>query len=515
MNKPLLWRFIIIGAVIAASLYAALPLNKKIKLGLDLQGGMHLLYEVQTEKAVEMSMARTAEDFRTRLEAIGIIPVSFGVDDQKRIAIELSHAADLDKTRTEAKEFGELSETGKDANHLYYGITAERAQAIRQHAVDQALETLRNRIDQFGVAEPMLQKQGENHILIQLPGVKDPERAKELIKTTARLEFRMVDENASLQEALKGNIPPTSELMYEYAKDPVTGKIEPRNPMLIEKRVMLGGESIANADVRIDQQFNEPYVSIEFDGEGARRFGELTEKFIKHRMAIILDGKVHSAPVIREKITGGKAQITGGFTADQAHDLTIILRAGALPAPLALQEERSVGPTLGADSIRDGVNACLYGSLAIIIFMAAYYRTGGLIADFALMLNIVIIAGLMAYMQFTLTLPGIAGITLTIGMAVDANVLIYERIREELGYGKTLRAAVDAGFGRAFLTILDTHITTLIAALVLFQFGTGPLKGFAVTLTIGLIASLFTSVYVSRSLFNLILSNRKVTSLKV
>ena len=515
MNRPLFWRFFIIAVVIGGSLYAALPLNKKIKLGLDLQGGMHLLYEVQTEKAVEMTLARTAEDFRTRLEAVGVIPVSFAVDDQKRISIEMGRTADLDKVRTEAKEFGEMSEAGTGTNRIYYEISAERAKAIRQHAVDQALETLRNRIDQFGVAEPMLQKQGENHILIQLPGVKDPERAKELIKTTARLEFRMVDENASLQDALKGNVPPTAELLYEYAKDPVTGKMEPRTPLLVEKRVMLGGESIVNADVRIDQQFNEPYVSIDFDSEGARRFGELTEKFVKHRMAIILDGKVHSAPVIREKITGGKAQITGGFNAEQAHDLAIVLRAGALPAPLALQEERSVGPTLGADSIRDGLNACLYGSLAIIIFMAAYYRTGGLIADFALMLNIVIIGGLMAYMQFTLTLPGIAGITLTIGMAVDANVLIYERIREELGYGKTLRAAVDAGFGRAFLTILDTHITTLIAALVLFQFGTGPLKGFAVTLTIGLIASLFTSVFVSRSLFNLILSSRKVTELKV
>lgn len=515
MNRPLIWRFIIIGAVIAGSLYAALPLQKKIKLGLDLQGGMHLLYEVQTEKAVEMTLARTAEDFRTRLEAVGIIPASFTVEGQKRINIELARATDLDKVRTEAKEFGEMSETGRETNRLFFEISSERAKAIRQHAVDQALETLRNRIDQFGVAEPMLQKQGENHLLIQLPGVKDPERAKELIKTTARLEFRMVDETSSIQEALNGNIPANVELLYEYAKDPVTNKMEPRTPLLVEKRVMLGGESIANADVRIDQQFNEPYTSIDFDSEGARRFGELTEKYVKHRMAIILDGKVHSAPVIREKITGGKAQITGGFNAEQAHDLAIVLRAGALPAPLVLQEERSVGPTLGADSIRDGLNACIYGSLAIILFMAAYYRTGGLIADFALMLNIVIIAGLMAYMQFTLTLPGIAGITLTIGMAVDANVLIYERIREELGYGKTFRAAVDAGFSRAFLTILDTHITTLIAAMVLFQFGTGPLKGFAVTLTIGLIASLFTSVFVSRSLFNLILSNRKVTDLKV
>ncbi len=515
MNRPLLWRFIVIAAVIAGSLYAALPLNKKIKLGLDLQGGMHLLYEVQTDKAVDMSFARTAEDFRTRLEALGLVPVSYSVDDQKRLGIEMGRAADLDKIRSEAKEFGELSETGKDATHIFYTITAERAQAIRQHAVDQALETLRNRIDQFGVAEPMLQKQGEKHILIQLPGVKDPERAKDLIKTTARLEFRMIDETSSLQEALKGNIPPTADLMYEYAKDPVTNKMEPRTPMLVEKRVMLGGESIANADVRIDQQFNEPYVSIEFDSEGARRFADLTEKFLKHRMAIILDGKVHSAPVIREKISGGKAQITGGFTAEQAHDLTIILRAGALPAPLALQEERSVGPSLGADSIHDGLAACIYGALAVVIFMLVYYRIGGIIANLALTLNVVILAGLMGYMEATLTLPGIAGIALTIGMAVDANVLIYERIREELFNGKTVRAAVEAGFSRALVTIVDSNVTTLIAAVVLFQFGTGPLKGFAVTLSIGLLASMFTAVFVSRWMFDLILSNRKVTGIKV
>ncbi len=515
MNRPLLWRFLVIGVVVAAALWSALPLNKKMKLGLDLQGGMHLLYEVQTEKAVEQTLARTAEDFRTRLEAAGIVPVSYQLDAEGKINIEMARAADLEAVQKEAKEFGELEEAGSAATRLTYGITAERAKAIRQHAVDQALETLRNRIDQFGVAEPSLQKQGENHILIQLPGVKDPERAKELIKTTARLEFRLVDENASLQQALQGNIPDHMELMYEYEKDPVTNKVEPRTPLLVEKRVLLGGESIVDADVRIDQQFNEPYVSMDFDSEGARRFADLTEKYTKRRMAIILDGKVHSAPVIREKISGGKAQITGGFSAEQAHDLAIVLRAGALPAPLALQEERSVGPSLGADSIRDGLTACLYGAVAVVLFMLVYYRVGGIIADTALALNIVILAGMMGYMEATLTLPGIAGIALTIGMAVDANVLIYERIREELGNGKTIRAAVDAGFSRAFVTIIDSNVTTLIAAVVLFQFGTGPLKGFAVTLSIGLLASMFTAVFVSRWMFDTLLSNRKVTGIKV
>ncbi|MBI5177739.1 MAG: protein translocase subunit SecD [Nitrospinae bacterium] len=516
MDRTLVWRFLLIGVITAAALYAALPLQKKIKLGLDLQGGMHLVYEVQTEKAVEMTVARTAEDFRGTLEKAGITPLGVKAEAEK-ITIDLAQQSDLEGLRAAAKEFGEIEEQKSESAGMkaVYAITGERAKAIRQHAVDQALETLRNRIDQFGVSEPVIQRQGENRILIQLAGVKDPERAKSLIKTTARLEFRLVDEDASIAKAMQGDVPPHLELLYEYRKDANTGKTEAGVPLLVEKNILLGGESLSEADVRIDQQFNEPYVSIGFDSEGARRFGEVTGKYVKRRMAIVLDGKVHSAPVIREKIEGGKAQITGSFTAEQAHDLAIILRAGALPAPLELMEERSVGPSLGADSIRDGLLACAYGAVAVVLFMMMYYRVGGLIANLALTLNVVILAGMMGYMEATLTLPGIAGMALTIGIAVDANVLIYERLREELSYGKTIRAAVDAGFNRAFLTIIDTHVTTLITAIVLFQFGTGPLKGFAVTLTIGLLASLFTAVFVSRSMFSLILSNRKVDRISV
>lgn len=514
MKKGLMWRFALITAVLAGSLYAALPLDKKMKLGLDLQGGMHLLYEVKTEAAVEQAASKTAEDFRGALEKAGIRPINYALGADRDITIELAKDEDVEAVRAKAKDFGELQENRAEGRTLRLGVTKERAEQIRQHSVDQALETLRNRIDQFGVTEPVLQRQGENHILIQLAGVKDPERAKDLIKTTARLEFRLVDEQASVQKAQAGEVPPDLELMYQFEKDQATNKLEQRNPILVEKRVLLGGESVAGADVRIDQQFNEPYVSIEFDSEGSRRFGEITERYVKQRLAIILDGKVHSAPVIREKISGGQAQITGGFSAEQARDLAIILRAGALPAPLELMEERSVGPSLGADSIRDGLAACVYGSVVIVLFMLVYYRVGGLIANFALALNVVILAGMMGYMEATLTLPGIAGIALTIGMAVDANVLIYERIREELSNGKTARAAVEAGFGRALLTIVDSNVTTLIAAVVLFQFGTGPLKGFAVTLSIGLTASLFTAVFVSRAVFDLILSNRKVTEIK-
>ncbi len=513
MNKSLAWRFVLIGLVLAGALYSALPLEKKIKLGLDLQGGMHLVYEVQVEKAVETAMLRTAEDLKSALAKGGVVPGSV-VTEGQRITIDLLKQEDAEPARKAAKAFGELEESGSSGLKLAYALTNQKAESIRQHSVDQALETLRNRIDQFGVSEPIIQRHGENRILIQLAGVKNPDRAKSIIQTTARLEFRLVDDNASVENALKGQVPENLELLYEIRKDE-TGKTSTSIPMLVEKNSLMGGDSIADAEVKIDQQYNEPFVSLGFDSEGARRFGDLTGKYVKRRLAIVLDGKVYSAPVIREKIAGGNAQITGSFTADQAHDLAIVLRAGALPAPMVMAEERSIGPSLGADSIKDGIKACIYGAVAVVLFMAVYYRVGGLIADAALLLNLIILAGLMGYLEATLTLPGIAGIALTIGIAVDANVLIYERIREELTNGKTIRSAVDAGFKRAFVTIMDSNITTLIAAVVLFQFGTGPLKGFAVTLSIGILASLFSAVFVSRTVFDLILTNRKVTGISV
>jgi preprotein translocase subunit SecD len=513
MNKSLTWRFVLIGLVLAGALYFALPLEKKIKLGLDLQGGMHLVYEVQVEKAVESAMARTSEDLKTALAKGGVAtgPV---VTEGEKITIDLLKQEDAEPARKAARAFGELEESGSSGLKLAFALTKQKADSIRQHSVDQALETLRNRIDQFGVSEPIIQRHGENRILIQLAGVQNPDRAKAIIQTTARLEFRLVDDNASVENALKGQVPENLELLYEYRKDE-TGKSSTAIPLLVEKNTLMGGDSIADAEVKIDQQYNEPFVSLGFDSEGARRFGEITGKYVKRRLAIVLDGKVYSAPVIREKIAGGNAQITGSFTADQAHDLAIVLRAGALPAPLVMAEERSIGPSLGADSIKDGIKACIYGALAVVVFMLVYYRVGGLIADAALILNMIILAGLMGWLGATLTLPGIAGIALTIGIAVDANVLIYERIREELTNGKTIRSAVDAGFKRAFVTIMDSNITTLIAAVVLFQFGTGPLKGFAVTLSIGILASLFSAVFVSRTVFDLILTNRKITGISV
>ena len=438
-------------------------------------------------------------------------------DDQGRLRLELAQESDIKIAKMMVSDIGDFTADSDLTQGLSLAYTFDSgiADKIRADAVDQALETLRNRIDQFGVSEPVIQRQGENRLLIQLPGIKEPDRAKSLIKTTARLEFKLVDETASVQDAIAGNIPPHLELLYEYSKDPVTGNPVREVPYLVEKRVLLGGESIDDADVRIDQRFNEPYVSLKFDKEGGRRFLELTEKYVKRRLAIVLDGKIHSAPVIQERIPGGQAQISGSFTTEEAHDLTIVLRAGALPAPLVLLEERTVGPSLGADSVKRGITSILYGFVTVVLFMLAYYRVGGLIADAALLINLIIIAGAMGYLEATLTLPGIAGIILTVGMAVDANVLVFERIREEVNNGKTIRAAVDAGFSKAFLTIIDANVTTLIVALVLFQFGSGPIKGFAVTLTIGILASLFTAIFVSRTIFNLILANRKVNRINL
>ena len=381
-------------------------------------------------------------------------------------------------------------------------------------AVEQALETIRNRIDQFGVSEPDIRIQGERRILVQLPGIKDTKRAKGLIGKTALLEFKLLDEDHDVQAALNGNVPATSEILYEVKEDPATHHVR-KIPFLVKKRTALTGAYLTDAKVQIDSQYNEPYVSITFDKKGARLFARITGENVKKRLAIVLDDNVYSAPVIQEKIEGGEARITGNFTTDEARDLAIVLRAGALPAPVKILEERTVGPSLGTDSIRMGLLSMIVGGLLVILFMAIYYKGSGLVADLALVLNILLIAGGLAGFGATLTLPGIAGIILTIGMAVDANVLIFERIREEMRLGKTPRAAVDAGYDRATLTILDANVTTLIAALVLFQFGTGAVKGFAVTLSLGVVASMFTALIATRVIFDYFLINRKIRTISI
>jgi len=532
--KMLSWKPALVVAVIIAAVIFVLPTvhmrltatpqptlwpKKKINLGLDLQGGMHLVLEVETEKAVESTIERLVQELRSQLRTDQIAYADLKQVDGSRIAAQLQGQENIDKFEALLdKEFQDLRiasrKVADDTLDIVLDLPDEEAARIRKMATEQALETIRNRIDQFGVSEPDIRIQGEKRILIQLPGVKDTQRAKDLIGRTALLEFKLVDDAHSVEEAVQGRIFPGSELLYEIIENR-----EPRRttkvPFLVQKRAALTGAYLTDAVVQIDSQYNEPYVSITFDKKGARLFERVTAENVNKRLAIVLDNNVYSAPVIQEKIAGGQARITGSFTAEEARDLAIVLRAGALPAPVTVIEERTVGPSLGTDSIQKGLVSMIVGLIVVGIFMAAYYRLSGIVANFALLLNILLIAGGLAAFQATLTLPGIAGIILTIGMAVDANVLIFERIREEITIGKTHRAAVDAGFERATLTILDANVTTLIAALVLFQFGTGPVKGFAVTLSLGVIASVFTALILTRLIFDYFLLTRKVKTLSI
>jgi preprotein translocase subunit SecD len=393
-------------------------------------------------------------------------------------------------------------------------MNPNEAKAIEESAVRQGLETIRNRVDQFGVAEPVIVPQGDKEILVQLPGIKEPQRAIELIGRTALLEFKLVDEENSLEEALKGNLPPGSEILYQKVAEKDTGVVT-RRPYLLKKRALMTGDVLTDARMRIKSDFNEPYVSLDFDNRGARLFDQITAENVKKRLAIVLDNNVYSAPVIQERISGGKAQISGSFTPEEASDLAIVLRAGALPAPVKIIQNVTVGPSLGQDSIDKGLRAALIGAALVVVFMAVYYGLSGLIADWALVLNIIYLMGAMASMRATLTLPGIAGIILAIGMAVDSNVLMFERIREELRLGKTVRAAVDAGYDKALFTIIDSHVTTLITAVVLFQFGTGPIKGFAVTLSLGVIINLFSALIGTKVIFDWINLKKQLKTLSI
>jgi preprotein translocase subunit SecD len=393
-------------------------------------------------------------------------------------------------------------------------INDKRAVELKKLTVEHSLETIRNRVDQFGIAEPEIVPEGDNRILIQLPGIKDPERAKNLIGKTALLEFKIVDDENSLENALRGNIPEGDIIAYGLHADRTTGE-RGSSPYLLKDKALLTGASLETAKVQIADRFGNPTVSLTFNSQGSDDFERITGENVRKRLAIVLDGVVHSAPVIQERIAGGNAQITGNFTIDEARDLAIILRAGALPAPVNILEERTVGPSLGNDSIRQGIHATLIGTLLVILFMMIYYRISGTIADLALIINIVLVLGVLAAFRATLTLPGIAGLLLTVGVAVDANILIFERIREELRTGKTIRLALDTGYNRAFMTIIDTHITGIVAAVFLIMFGTGPIKGFAVTTIIGLLASLFTAVFVTRVIFDYILSNFNIKKLSI
>jgi preprotein translocase subunit SecD len=504
------WKLWLILTVLVVSAMGALPnlttppswwpsaTSKPMNLGLDLKGGIHLVIDVNVEKAVEHSVEEDVDTIRRLLRENKIRYSRLDADGNTLIA-QLKNASDSAAAESLIEQGMqgytiEADETGR----FTLTISETEAKEIKKFAVDQSIEVIRNRVDALGTTEPVIVKQGERRILVQIPGYEDSARAKSLIGRTAQLEFKLVDEKGDLDKALSGKIPQGDIIVYGKAVD--RGGEMVRQPYLLKKRTELSGAEVADARVSIDSQYNEYAVTLKFNNKGARKFDKLTNAHVGERFAIILEGVVQSAPVIRERISGGTAQITGSFTSQDARDLAIVLRAGALPAPVKVVEERSIGPSLGKDSVEQGMNSIIYGCIAVLIFMAAYYRLFGLVANVALIFNMLLIIAAMSMIGSTLTLPGIAGIVLTIGMAVDANVLIFERIREEIRLGKTRLAAIDGGYSKALSTIVDANITTLIAAIVLFQFGSGPVKGFAVTLSVGIMASMFTAIMVTRAI---------------
>lgn len=514
MKSFFAWKIGAILLVLAVAIWYAVPLDKTINLGLDLQGGMHLVLEVEIDKAVEGFLERNAQDIRDRFNRRGVRYANFSREGNS-LKVSLPEEADRLSVEKILQGFPDLSLRRGKGDEYHMELVKGARQQVEDLAVRQALETMRNRIDQFGVSEPSLVRQGNRRLVIQLPGVEDPERAKRLIGRTALLEFKLVDDKNSLEEALKGRVPPGSEIFYRPIINKETRQEEDREPFLLKRRTVLTGNSLVDARVEFGQQFNQPQVSVRFDSRGARLFDRITAANVKKRLAIVLDKMIYSAPVIQERISGGTAVISGSFSDDEARDLAIVLRAGALPAPVKILEERTVGPSLGRDSIRAGVMSIILGGVLVLIFMVIYYKLAGILAVMALILNLIVIMGVMAGFGATLTLPGIAGLILTVGMAIDANVLIFERVREELRLGKTIRAAVDQGYGRAFLTIMDANVTTLIAALVLLQFGTGPVRGFAITLSVGIVVSMFTSIFCTRVILDMILARRQVRTLSI
>ena len=540
MKKNVLWRFLLIGFTVLIAVVFFLPNtplfkfmpdwwkksmpSKGIVLGLDLQGGLHLVFEVEGDKAVEASAGRFAFLIKETLQKKKVQA------EVKRSGLNIEITPFSQEVSTIVKENYPNLETVSAGQTLVLGLSNKEKDMIKDNAANQALETIRNRIDQFGVSEPTIHRQGENEIVVQLPGVKDPKRAIDLIGKTAQLEFKLVDDESPLAAQLPQKIAPSEEeallkqfadklsaddeILFEKKVNRETGVVS-KLPILLKKQAVLTGDLLSEARVSLDSRFSEPYVSIAFNEMGGKRFEEITGANVKKRLAIILDNTVYSAPVIQEKISGGNAQISGSFSMDEAKDLSIVLKAGALPAPLKMLQNVTVGPSLGEDSINAGKLAGVVGTLGVVIFMLIYYKVSGLIADFALILNIILLFGAMASLNSTLTLPGIAGIILAVGMAVDSNVLMFERIRDEIRAGKPPRSAIDSGYDKAFATILDSHVTTLITAAVLFQFGTGPIKGFAVTLSLGVAINLFTALVGTKSIFDLITSKYKIVRLSI
>ncbi|MBC8337439.1 MAG: protein translocase subunit SecD [Alphaproteobacteria bacterium] len=478
------------GAKNAEALPDWLP-KKQVSLGLDLQGGSHLLLEVDSRTVVREYLEAMVDSMRIELRKARIRYSGLGITGDGA-EVRIKDTAKLDEARKLLREIDPNAAATTDGDKIVLTLSEQALRDRKSSAVQQSIEIVRRRVDETGTREPTIQRQGDDRILVQLPGVDDPDRIKRLLGKTAKMSFHLVDQRNSVESAMAGRIPPGSWLLPSDDKD------EQGRMYLIRKRVMVSGDTLVDSQPSYDSRTNEPVVTFRFDSAGAKRFGSATSKNVGKLFAIVLDRKVISAPVIREPILGGSGQISGSFSIQGAQDLALLLRAGALPAPLTILEERSVGPGLGADSIAAGKVASIIGIIAVIVFMGLAYGRFGLMADAALVINMALILGALSFLQATLTLPGIAGIVLTIGMAVDANVLVFERIREEVRGGRTPISAIDAGYSRAFTTIIDANLTTLIAALLLYAFGSGPVRGFAVTLSIGIVTSMFTAIMLTR-----------------
>jgi preprotein translocase subunit SecD len=535
------------------------PFKQKMNLGLDLQGGLYMVLGVDFNKVYRdivdrqlMSVQERIREKQIPITAAKVQREGFPADDA-RIVIEFAPSQREALYTLIKKEFWTVRLADEKPGRLELGLSREYRQEVRDRTLSQSIEVIRNRIDEFGVAEPVINSQGTDRIVVELPGVKEIERAKDLIGRTAKLEFRIVNDKAKPQgelaslidsiekekgiafkggtqkfseyvrqinEAAKGKIPADSEIAFERPRT-LTGETTAENkiPYLLFSKVDVTGDDLQDAQVQMDPENQRPNVGFSLNPRGASTFDKLTADHVGDRLAIVLDNIVHSAPVIQTRIGGGRGQITlGSGGGDQllkeAKDLAIVLRAGALPAQLDFLEQRVIGPSLGQDSIRKGAMAGIVGSLLVFLFILLYYRVSGAIAVFSLVLNVVLVMACLVGLEATLTLPGIAGIGLTVGIAVDSNVIIYERIREELRAGKNLFGAVEQGFAKAFTTIMDANVTNAAAAIILLMYGTGPIKGFAVTLLIGIVTTLFTAVFVCRVLFDAYLRRLESTGAK-
>lgn len=512
------WKIVVIVASIVASIAFVIPNfvsretlarlpgwipHRQITLGLDLQGGAHLLLEVDTTAMLKERVEVLRDDVRRVLREDRVGYSGLGVQGGTTVQVRITDSAQLEraekKLRTIPQNLSDALFSGNSVQDV--AIAKEEGGIFRltltpagldyrtRRVVEQSMEVVRRRVDQLGTTEPVIARQGGNRLLVQVPGLQDIERLKGLLRQTARLTFHMVEgTGASVADAT--NRSPETELLYSHDDPPV--------PVLVQRRAMLTGEELVDAQAGFDSRTSEPIVSFRFNTSGAQKFALISQQNVGRPFAIVLDKDVISYPVIREPILGGSGQISGNFTVAGANDLALLLRAGALPADLTVVEERTVGPGLGADSIAAGKLAAMVGTVLVVVYMIGNYGLFGVFANIAVVLNVVMIMGILSVLQATLTLPGIGGIVLTVGMAVDANVLIYERIREEQKLGRSAISAIDAGFSRAMSTIVDSNLTTLIAAGVMFFLGTGPIKGFAVTLGIGIMTTLFTAVTVTR-----------------